>query len=81
MNVDWHAVGIVGVLAIMLLVADRYYRINPFLVREGFQLYGAPQRCGVDLPPCNFPDKCANGFCRGSDTPQLHDRNPLPVLP
>jgi len=81
MQVDIYSIGLILVLALVLLVADRYFRINPFLIREGFQLSGQPQRCGVDLPPCPFPKRCMNGFCYTSDEPQLRDRNPLPVLP
>jgi hypothetical protein len=49
---------------------------------EGFLSGGGqPQRCGVDLAPCPHPQKCMNSFCAGTDTPQLRDRNPLPVVP
>jgi hypothetical protein len=71
---------IVLLIALGLLVADRFYRINPFLGIEGFQV-GQPARCGVDLPPCDHPTRCINGFCRPPGQPQLYDRNPLPVLP
>jgi len=81
MQVDTYSIGVILALALLLLVADRIFRINPFLAREGFQLYADPQRCGVDLPPCPFPKRCMNGFCYKSDEPQLRDRNPLPVLP
>jgi len=70
-----------GAIAIALLVADRLFRINPFLVSEGFQISGYPTRCGTDLPPCSYGTRCMNGFCRGTDKPQLYDRNPLPVTP
>jgi len=83
MSEELYAVFIFGVLAIILLALDRMYRITPFLVREGFQGFGIPGvRCGVDLPPCNFPMRCINGFCCDSTkTQQLIDRNPLPVIP
>ena len=83
MSEELYAVFIFGVLAVILLALDRMYRITPFLVREGFQGFGIPGvRCGVDLPPCNFPMRCINGFCCDSTkTQQLIDRNPLPVLP
>jgi len=81
MKVDLYTLGLVALLALVLLVADRIFRINPFLAREGFQVAGQPQRCGVDLEPCPFPKRCMNGFCYLSDTPQMYDRNPLPVLP
>jgi hypothetical protein len=70
-----------GLIAFALLVADRYWRINPFLASEGFQISGQPTRCGTDLPPCPHPLRCINAFCRSSEQPQLYDRNPLPVLP
>ena len=72
---------IVLLIALGLLVADRFYRINPFLGIEGFMAGGEPPRCGVDLPPCDHPTRCINGFCRSEGKPQLYDRNPLPVLP
>ena len=81
MNIDIYSIGLIAVLAIFLLVADRMFRINPFLASEGFEVYGQPQRCGVDLEPCPFPKRCINGFCYAEDTPQMYDRNPLPVLP
>jgi hypothetical protein len=81
MKVDLYSVALIALLAIFLLVADRVLRINPLLAREGFQIYGQPQRCGTDLEPCPFPKRCMNGFCQKSDIPEMHDRNPLPVLP
>jgi hypothetical protein len=83
MSEELYAVFIFGLLAVILLALDRMYRITPFLVREGFQGFGIPGvRCGVDLPPCNFPMRCINGFCCDSTkTQQLIDRNPLPVIP
>jgi hypothetical protein len=81
MKPDLYHVGLIAVLAFLLLVADRIIRINPYLASEGFQVAGQPQRCGTDLEPCPFPKRCMNGFCYGEDTPQMYDRNPLPVLP
>jgi hypothetical protein len=81
MKLDLHHVWLIAALAFLLLVADRILRINPYLAAEGFQVYGQPQRCGTDLEPCPFPKRCMNGFCYASDTPQMYDRNPLPVLP
>jgi len=81
MEVDLYSIGIVLLLAVMLLIADRVYRINPILFREGFAIAGYPERCGVDLGPCPFPKRCMNGFCYSTDEPQMYDRNPLPVLP
>ena len=79
---DLYTVLIFGCIAVGLLVADRIYRINPYLTSEGFTSGGgAYQRCGVDLPPCAFPTRCMNGICGDPQQRQLYDRNPLPVLP
>lgn len=78
---DLYSALLLGVIAICLLIYDRVVRINPFLVKEGFQVRGAQQSCGVDMPPCEFPTRCINGFCCNADKRQLLDRNPLPVLP
>jgi len=80
MSPEVYSVLILGCLAVALLVADRLYRINPFLVEEGF-LGGSYKRCGVDLAPCPFGTRCINGICGNPQQLQLHDRNPLPVLP
>ena len=61
---------------------DRIYRINPFLMKEGFVSGGgAYRRCGVDHAPCPFGTRCMNGICSNPVQAQLLDRNPLPVLP
>lgn len=73
-----YCLGMISVIAIGLLIADRVYRINPML--EGFQV-GQPQQCGVDMTPCPFPMRCMNGYCHTQDQPQMYDRNPLPVVP
>lgn len=80
MSPEVYSVLIVGCIAVALLVADRIYRINPFLQKEGF-LSGSYTRCGVDLPPCAFGTRCMNGICGDPRQLQLQDRNPLPVLP
>ena len=82
MNMDLKAILIIAAIAVGLLLADRYIRINRVLELEGFLSGGGgPQRCGVDLDPCPHPQKCMNSFCAGTTTPQMHDRNPLPVVP
>ena len=81
MSRDLYTALIFGCIAVGLLIADRLYRINPYLMNEGFTSGGVYQRCGVDLPPCNFPTRCMNGICGKPEQRQLHDRNPLPVLP
>ena len=72
---------VVAAIALALLVADRYLRINQYLALEGFMSGGGSQRCGVDLEPCPHPLKCMNSFCADTVQPPLHDRNPLPVVP
>ena len=81
MKAGLYCLGMISVIAIGLLIADRFYRINPILMQEGFQVAGQPQRCGVDLTPCPFPMRCMNGYCHTQDEPQMYDRNPLPVVP
>ena len=76
-----YCLGMISVIAVGLLIADRVYRINPILMREGFQVAGQPQQCGVDMTPCPFPMRCMNGYCHTQDQPQMYDRNPLPVVP
>jgi len=80
MQPELYSVLLLGCIAIGLLVVDRIYRINPFLLREGF-VSGAYTRCGVDLGPCPFGTRCMNGICRDPVIAQRLDRNPLPVLP
>lgn len=85
MSMDLTAVLVVAAIALALLIADRYIRINRVLELEGFLSGGSgagPQRCGVDLAPCPHPQKCMNSFCAEAGAPpQLRDRNPLPVVP
>ena len=84
MSPEIHSVLIFGCIAVGLLVADRIYRINPYLssLTEGFTSGSSSYlRCGVDLPPCAFPTRCMNGICGIPEIAQKHDRNPLPVLP
>ena len=70
---------ILAVLAFGLLVADRYFRLGPIL--EGFQEGGKDTQCGVDLPPCTFPLRCMNGYCKSDVQPMLPKDTGLPVLP
>jgi len=68
-------------IGIALLVVDRFYRINTFMVSEGFQNKMAMiQRCGVDMADCSDELKCMNGFCLSAGQPTLPS-NPVPVLP
>ena len=91
-SVYWQFIGLIGV-AIVLLVLDRFTRIQPLLItggvgnrgREGFQmpaLFGHRTRaCGVDLESCPEPTKCGNGLCISTDPAPLVEKMPLPVLP
>jgi hypothetical protein len=81
MSEEIYGVLTLAAIAIALLVLDRFIRINPFLVSEGFQVDGYNTRCGIDLPPCQHPNRCINGFCCTSEFVQMRDRNPLPVIP
>ncbi len=82
MSFDLTAVFIIALLALGLLLADRYIRINRVLELEGFlSQEGGIQKCGVDMPPCPHPQKCMNSFCADSTPLQVYDRNPLPVVP
>ena len=81
MNTEVTAIVVIAAIAVVLLIVDRYIRINPYLAYEGFVVGGQPQRCGVDLEPCPHPLKCMNSFCGTQETLQLRDRNPLPVVP
>lgn len=84
--------GILLVIAIALLVIDRYVRIVPLLNKgilrpEGFASNtGTPvgakgTRCGVDLFPCAENLRCANGICMSYELTMPVEMNPLPVLP
>ena len=66
---------ILAFVGIVLLVVDRVFRINPFV--ESFT-NPDPLACGVDMPPCAFPKRCANGFCISDSQPALPS-NGLPV--
>ena len=73
---------IILLIASVLLVADRYYRIE-----EGFAAPpGAPQ-CGVfsgiDNPRCADQPrmKCMNGYCEDTTPPVLPVGTGLPVYP
>lgn len=72
-----------GGLAVILLIADRYYRIGPYVYGgiEGFFGGGNAQRCGVDMPPCPHPLKCGNGYCMSQREAAVVDRYTIPVLP
>lgn len=64
-----------GILLIAILLA--YY----LQVDEGFIGDPNAQRCGVNQPPCPFGTACMNGWCIGTNPPQLPPTTGLPVLP
>ena len=72
-------------LAVALLIADRYVRIQPYVQRvrsvtEPFQMPPlGSRRCGVGLPRCS--EKCGNGICISTEPKPLVEKNPLSVLP
>ena len=68
---------ILALVALVLLILDRVYRINPFI--ERFQNPN-PLACGVDMQPCAFGKRCMNGFCVSENIPDL-PKNGLPVYP
>jgi hypothetical protein len=83
-------IGFMALFAIILLLADRYLRIEPSLKYssaslESFQmpvLYGGRARaCGVGFESCPEGTKCGNGFCINTDAKPLEEKHPLPVLP
>ena len=65
---------ILVLIALILLVLDRIYRINTI------RSFKNPLQCGVNLPPCKFGQKCANGYCIDTDVPALKPTM-LPVFP
>ena len=60
-------------IGLLLLIADRYIRIEPFTNQD-------PALCGVDRPPCPFGTRCMNGVCRSDNLPPLQ-KTTLPVFP
>jgi hypothetical protein len=80
----------IALIAIGLLIADRYLRIQPMLYEnvtsvEGFQMPiltgGRARACGVNLESCPDGTKCGNGLCINTDARPLEEKYPLPVLP
>jgi hypothetical protein len=68
----------IAMMALALLIADRYLRVSRFL--EPFA-GSMNTQCGVDLPPCDFPLQCVNGYCKSVSPPRLPVSTGLPVLP
>ena len=66
------------VFGFILLIADRYLRIESFTNAEGF----TNKPCGVykNASSCESSLRCINGFC-GVDTPPVLKPTTLPVFP
>jgi len=86
--------GSIALIAVALLIVDRYMRIQPLLnVREagsarkveGFQMpviFGNKARaCGQEFESCPEGTKCGNGLCINTDPKPLEEKMPIPVLP
>ena len=80
----------IAVVALILLVLDRYARIHPALNYSGpslesFQMptifNGRARACGVGMHGCPEGTKCGNGLCINTDPKPLVEKFPLPVLP
>ena len=87
-----YQLGILGFIAVALLVVDRVVRIDPLLKgklasTEGFKVNTgtgskrAGTRCGVDLFPCKSNLRCANGMCISQKTTMPIEAYPLPIYP
>ena len=87
-----YQLGILGFIAVALLVVDRVMRINPLLNKlkvgsEGFKVNTgtgsmiAGKRCGVDLFPCGGNLRCGNGMCISQKKTMPIETYPLPVYP
>jgi hypothetical protein len=69
---------IIAFLGLVLLIVDRHLRISQFI--EPFDGTINAQ-CGVDLPPCDFPLRCINGYCKAEKSKHMPVSTGLPVLP
>lgn len=83
----WSIIALLG-MAIVLLIADRFIRIQPYIqkrrvVNEPFQMPppAKSRSCGNGKLPCGEATKCGNGFCISTEPVALIEKNPLPVLP
>lgn len=87
-----YQLGILGFIAVALLVVDRVIRINPLLNKlrlssEGFKVNTGTgssrkgKRCGLDLFPCGSNLRCANGMCISQDGTMPVESHPLYMLP
>lgn len=62
---------VVILIGFILLLADRYIRIEPFM---------DVSFCGIGAAPCPFGKRCINGFCKPDTLPILQNTM-LPVFP
>ena len=86
-----YQLGALVFIALVLLVVDRYVRIQPLLdrgiIQESFKVNGGTisnpngKRCGVDLFPCAEGKRCANGMCISQNMTMPVDLYPMPVYP
>lgn len=70
----------IALIAFALVVFRSYFRYE----EEAFRNYNTNVPygfCGVDLPPCPYPLRCVNAYCRSEDTPHMPESSGLPVLP
>ena len=68
--------------AVALLLADRFYRIEPYKNREMFQnvIPCSVDKLGLNPKQCPSGLRCINGFCASDSIPAL-PKNGLPVYP
>jgi hypothetical protein len=79
----------IGIIAIVLLIVDRYLRLQggvsgattlePFQMPAVFD--GRLRACGTGMQSCPEGTKCGNGLCINTDPTPLVEKRPLPVLP
>jgi hypothetical protein len=72
--------------AIVLLIACFLFGCSSFMRyrTEAFTDYNTDVplgMCGVDLPPCQYPLRCINGYCKSDQQPGLPESSGLPVEP
>jgi hypothetical protein len=86
--------GSIALIAVILLILDRYARIQPLLDFRGAQVTGAiegfqmpvifgkkARACGQQFESCPEGTKCGNGLCINTDPKPLEEKMPIPVLP
>lgn len=66
------------VACVLLVSQSALYRVEAFRNLNTNLPYGM---CGVDLPSCEDPLRCINGYCKPQGTPAIPVTTDLPVLP